>query len=145
MYPSTLSATDFDCGMYVFVLCPSQNPLLSRICAHLPCLAGVRAHLLCQGRFWSRAYTSMYYAQLQNPLLSRIWTHLVRLAGIHRICNYLLCQQRILTVACTSMYYATNQIPVFVYLGTSPAPYGFSEELKFNSAFTKSKSSIIIK
>ena len=36
MHPSTLSAADFDCGMYVLVLCPRQNPLLSRIWAHLP-------------------------------------------------------------------------------------------------------------
>jgi hypothetical protein len=42
MHPSTLSAADFDCGMYVLVLCPSQNPLLSRIWAHLPPLAGNR-------------------------------------------------------------------------------------------------------
>ena len=40
MHPSTLSAADFDCGMYVHVLCPSHNLLLSRIWVHLPLLEG---------------------------------------------------------------------------------------------------------
>ena len=62
MHPSTLSAADFDCGMYVHVLCPSQNLLLSRIWVHLPRLEENWAHLLCQRGIWSAACTSMYYA-----------------------------------------------------------------------------------
>ena len=45
MHPSTLSAADFDCDMYVLVLCPSQNPLLSRIWVHLPRLEGMGGEL----------------------------------------------------------------------------------------------------
>jgi hypothetical protein len=33
----------------------------------------------------------------------------------------------------------------FAYLGTSPVPYGLSEELKFDSVFTKLKYSVIFK
>ena len=61
MHPSTLSAADFACGMYVLVLCPSQNPLLSRIWVHLPHLEEIGGHML-----------------------SRIWTHLVRLEEVDR-------------------------------------------------------------
>ena len=66
MHPSTLSAADFDCGMYVHVLCPSQNPLLSRIWVHLPHLEEIGGHML-----------------------SRIWTHLVHLApfSVRPLCS----------------------------------------------------------
>ena len=62
MHPSTLSAADFDCGMYVHVLCPSHNLLLSRIWVHLRSWKERRAHF---------------------PL-SCICTHLVRLEEVDR-------------------------------------------------------------
>ena len=70
MGPSALSAEILARGMYVYVLCHEPKSSLSRIWTHLVRLAETRRiciHLLCQEGFGSRAYTTLYYAQLPNP------------------------------------------------------------------------------
>jgi hypothetical protein len=84
----------------------------------------------------------MYYATIQisrfcvSAHISRAWKRI----GPSALSGEILEPGIYFHVLCP-----TPKSAAFAHLGTSPVPYGLSEELKFNSAFTKSKSSIIIK